>query len=339
MVKFMYTYGITQAQLSIARNGSQLANYAFNWNDPSEIDVQPDDHFLLASLSKIYCVAAIKTLIARGLLASNTRVYQRLGYTAHDATDARVFDITVEHLLDHLGGDNSAWYGADPAYHMREIAQVMSNGTNPATEREIIEWKLKQQLDFSPGDVGYCRSKNGREFCYSNYGYILLSYLVQNVTASVDYYTWLDANVLQPNGLNVTKWLTDKSYHTNDVVKQMHSCYGYSALDPQSSIQVEGIYGGDGMYKDSDMGGAALATSAAMMTITLSKFPVWGWQTSRAPGSWRDGSTPGAYTYATQRWDGLDVAMMFNTRAFDTDAVNNALYNQIDAVLRASPLI
>ncbi|KAL6706953.1 hypothetical protein ACN47E_004903 [Coniothyrium glycines] len=335
MHNFMIEHGITQAQLSVASNGEQLANYAFNWNEPSNTDVQVDDHFLLASISKIYCVASARVLMRAHQLQPDTKVYEKLGYTHKDATDPRVFDITVAHLLDHLGGDNSASYGRDPAYSMRDIALNMSSGAHPTTEREIIEWKLKQPLDFTPGNTTYCSTTNHRDFCYSNYGFILLGYLITNITRSSDYFSWLNSHILQPYALDVTRWLTDEKYHTSDVVKQLDSGYGPSALDPRKPENefVQGIYGGDGMFKDSDMAGAALAASAATITKTLAAFPVWGWQPARFPGAARTGSTPGAFAYATQRWDGLDVAMTFNTRNFDTDLVMDVLYPELDQYL------
>ncbi|CAO2650330.1 Nn.00g016220.m01.CDS01 [Neocucurbitaria sp. VM-36] len=333
MNSFMRNHNITQAQLSIAQNGHQLADYAFNWNDPSNKDVGVDDHFLLASISKIYCVAAIRMLLRNHQLTPDTKVYQRLGYSSYFANDPRVFNITVANLLDHLGGDDSWHLGNDPAYSMRQIAIDMSGGKHPATDREVIEWKLRRPLDFVPGDKSYCENRYQRDFCYSNYGFILLSYLVANVTGTSDYYTWLNSKLLQPQGLSVSRWVTDPKAHANDIVKQIDPGCGLSALHPLDPNKTDSIYGGDGMYKESDMGGAALATSAGMLTKTLASAPVWGWQATRSPGSYRTGSTPGAFAYATQRWDGLDVAMVFNTRMFNTDDVNDVLYAQIGGYL------
>ncbi|KAJ4367669.1 hypothetical protein N0V83_007254 [Neocucurbitaria cava] len=336
MNSFMVNNNITQAQLSIAQNGKQLANYGFNWNDPSTPDVGPYDHFLLASVSKIYCVAALRELMKRHQVTPDTKVYERLGYSSGSAKDARVFNITVANLLDHLGGDDSWHLGSDPAYTMREIALAMSGGAHPATEREIIEWKLKRPLDFDPGNKAYCEEKYNQDFCYSNYGFILLSYLVANITGSPDYYTWLNANILKPQALDVTRWVTDPSAHAKDIVQQIDSGYGPSALNPLDQDPVPWIYGGDDMYKDSDMGGAALATSAGMLTKSLASCPAWGWQATRSPGYYRTGSTPGAFTYVTQRWDGLDVAMVFNTRKYNTDDVHGVLYAQIDGYLNSN---
>lgn len=181
---FKINNNITQAQMSIAKNGSQMANYAFNYNNPAmNADVHVEDHFLLASVSKIYCIAAIKFLINSGQLSANTSVYTRLGYTPEFLNGTCVFDITVQNLLEHLGGDDS-WHqpGKDPVELMRQIALEMNKGAHPAIKREIVEWKLKQPLDFTPGNVSYCLTNWQLDFCYSNYGCLLLSYLVENVT-------------------------------------------------------------------------------------------------------------------------------------------------------------
>jgi CubicO group peptidase (beta-lactamase class C family) len=320
---FIEENNITQAQLSIAKDGSQLMNYGYTWQDPDYPDTTPNATFLLASVSKIYCVAAIQSIFNTTDVTPETKVYERLGYTS--AADPAVFDITVQNLLEHQGGDDRSQSG-DPAYMMRTIALDMSNGTRPATERDIIEWKLRQKLDYPPGTAPL------PDGIYSNYGYILLSYLVQNVTNSTSYYTYLNDKVLTPNNLDVRQWLTDPKYHTNDAVQQIDPYTGLSALDPLSPDEVPSVFGGDGMYKDSDMGGAGLAASAATLTRTVNLYPAWGWGPGRAPWSGRTGSTPGAFTWVSSRWDGVDWAIAFNSRNWDQNNVQ-VLAEKIDQFL------
>ncbi|KAF2027759.1 beta-lactamase/transpeptidase-like protein [Setomelanomma holmii] len=323
MAGFMSPNNITQSQLSIARGGNQLLNYAFDWNTNEALNTQPDDVFLLASVSKIYCVAAVQSLLASGKLLSNTPVYSRLGYTS--AKDPRVFNITVQNLLEHEGGDDRSISG-DPVYMMRNISLETSHGTRPASERDIIEWKLQQMLDYTPGTAN--------PFVYSNYGYLLLSYLVQNITSAPDYYTYLSSAVLEPHDLDVRMWRTSAEYHTSDHVQQVDPGSGPSALDPLSNVTVPFVYGGDGIYKESDMGGAALAASAATLTKTVSLYPVWGWSDGRAPGYSRSGSMAGAYTWVWSRQcDGLDVAVVLNTRDFNTSLVESVLVQSVNQFL------
>lgn len=113
-------------------------------------------------------------------------------------------------------------------------------------------------------------------------------------------------------------------------MKQLDPCYGLSTLWPLDPDLVPTIYGGDSMYKKSALGNAALATSAQTLTKTLALYPAWGWEGSRCQGDcWRDGSMPGTFTWAAQRNDGVDVAMVFNTRAFNTSTVEDGNFAQV----------
>ena len=311
MQKFMRDNSVTQAQVSIASKGKQFLSRAYTWDVASRPTTEVDDVFLLASLSKMYCEAAVQVFFnsPTSVIKPDLKVYRHLGYKK--AKDQRVFDITVQHLLDHQGGDINSLVQPDPAYNMREIALKMSKGARPATMRDIVEYKLQEHiLNYQPGTNS----------SYSNYGYILLSYLVQNVSGRPSYYDYLSEKILKPNKLDVRQWLTDAKHHTNDRVKQIDNGSGPSALNPLSPTWVPFVNGGDGMYKESDMGGAALAASAATLTKTAANFPVWGNGNGRRSWYAREGSTPGARTRVESRDDGLDLAIVLNTRNFPDGA-------------------
>lgn len=307
MGHLMESRNISQAQLSVARNGIQLYNAGFTWLDTYPPQTRYDDRFLLGSTSKIFCVAAIQTLLHDGRLHPETRVYERLGYNSSNTkvSDHRVWDITVENLLDHYGGDdrNNTY---DVMWDMRDIALAVNGGAHPLTERELVTYKITKPLRSKPGDI----------YIYSNYGYFLLGYLVEIVSGQ-SFYDFLSKNVLEPNDLDVQPWLTAEKYHMDDNVHQwvrQERCEGLSALDPLSNVKTPCVYGGDGNYKDISLSAFALAASASTLARMVAKYPVWGWYDGRAPNYSRIGSIPGAHTHVWSRLDGLDYAVTFNTR-------------------------
>ena len=252
MENFMKTNGVRQAQFTVGKNGNILLQKAYSWSEATRHTTAANDVFLLASISKAFLEATVQTLYNSGKLTSSTKVYPLLGYT--NTPDARLQEITVDQLLTHYGGLNDSQSGFDPAYSMREIAHAQNTGSNPASVKNIVDYMSRYTLDFNPG-AGYA---------YSNYGYILLSYVVEHVTGMA-YYDYLSQAVLTPGGYDVRKWLTSPSAHTNDPITQESKYTGLSAAQPQSPNLVADIFGGDDQYKENCFGEGALAASATTL--------------------------------------------------------------------------
>lgn len=249
---FMKQNGIRQMQFSVGKNGKLIMERAYSWSESTRATTSPSDTFLLASLSKIFVEATIQHLYNIGKLNSTTRAYPLLGYT--NTFDPRLATITVQELLDHTGGLDDSISGFDPTYQMREIALVQSNGARPATVKDVVDYMSKKELDFTPGAY----------YAYSNYGYLLLSYVVKHVTG-VEYYEFLESSILTPGNYDVIRWEASPASHVGDPVTQESQYTGLSALQPLFQFPVAQIFGGDGMYKDSAYGPAALAASASTM--------------------------------------------------------------------------
>jgi CubicO group peptidase (beta-lactamase class C family) len=137
---------------------------------------------------------------------------------------------------------------------MREIATAENTGPNPATIKNVVDYMSRYTLDYDPG----------AGFAYSNYGYMLLSYVVEHVTGMA-YYDYLSSAVLKPGGYDVKKWPTSPSAHVNDPITQESKYTGLNAATPQSQTLIADIFGGDDMYKDDCYGPAALAASATTL--------------------------------------------------------------------------
>ncbi|EOD43866.1 putative beta-lactamase protein [Neofusicoccum parvum UCRNP2] len=297
---FMQKSGVRQVQLSIARNGESLLDKAYTWSEPERVTTQVNDTFLLASVSKAFCAAAIQSLYDANKLTPDTKVYPLLGYS--NPADARQQDITVQQLVEHTAGFKRSVSG-DPAYEMREIALAQSAGERPASLKDTVDYMYKQQLDYTPGT----------DYEYGNYNYMLLSYVVEHVT-NQPYFTYLSSAILSPEALNVKRWLTDPATHAADNVIQESASTGPSARQPLAANAVAHVYGGDGQFKDATLGTTGLAASAQSLVAFARTHAAYGIG-GRGAG-YRDGTTSGARTYVESRWDGVDWALTINTRDF-----------------------
>ncbi|KAK7419187.1 hypothetical protein QQZ08_010954 [Neonectria magnoliae] len=298
MKAWMQKNGVRQAQVAIASNGTVLTERSYTWAESNRAVVKPDDIFLLASVSKMFVHAAIFNLVEAGRLNYSTPVYPLLGYKPEDN---RADNITIQHLLDHRGGYDRSVSG-DPGLMFLNIAFAQSNGTRPASLRDVIEYMVARPLDFAPGD----------NYAYSNYGSMLLSYVVANVT-NTPYLKFLQKNIL--NGLDVQLYQTSAKKHANDRIVQESKYTGYDPVQPKSYKLVSAPHGGDGAIKEECMGAFSLAASASSIARFIGHNSVYG-TGGRAWGSSRDGTSAGARTFAESRGGGFDWALNLNTREY-----------------------
>jgi CubicO group peptidase (beta-lactamase class C family) len=303
MKDFMLEHGIRYAQLSLGRNGTSKYNKAYTWAESNYKIAQPSDKFMLASCSKLYLTAAVKTLLddPKFNLAPGDKAYAKLGYS--NPKDPKSDDITIQNLLDHKGGFDADTY--DATYDMRDIATSQNLG-RAANKNDLATYMYKKRN---------LKDKPGTKDNYSNYGYVLLSLIIEKLTGKT-YWDYLKKEVLDK--INVTEvkvWPTVSATRAADEVVTESSGLGLSALNINSSLQVPSVYGGDGMIKEVAAASCGMASSANAMVQTIRHHAVWG-TGGRMAGAARSGSTPGSSTLAVSNGDGMDWAYTINTREF-----------------------
>jgi CubicO group peptidase (beta-lactamase class C family) len=307
MQTFMQANAVRAAQLTVAKDGVTKLARAYTWAEPGYRVTQTSDCFLLASCSKMFTEAAIQSLYDANTLTPATAVYPLLGFSG--PADPRSDTITVQQLLDHMGGydDSGTGSGFDPTYSMREIALGQNLG-HPATKLDVARAMYARPLDFAPGT----NSK------YSNFGYLLLSAVVEHVTGQ-NFFAYVKQTLLQPAGIHdviVSSTLANQRAANQAICED--EGLGLSPLDLASQLQVPAVYGGDDQIKDVAAGCAGLAASATALTQFIHLHAVWGnGPRGGDAGSWesaRAGSTPGASTFAASRSGGFDWAYVVNTR-------------------------
>jgi CubicO group peptidase (beta-lactamase class C family) len=328
MKTFMQAHGIRAAQLTIAKNGMTKLARAYTWAEAGYRLTQPSDRFLLASCSKIFTSAAIQSLYDAKKLTPTTTAYPLLGFSG--PVDPRSDQITIQHLLDHKGGFDRDKSG-DPTYSMRQIAISQKLG-RPVNKLDIAKYMYARSLDFQPGT-------GPADGVYSNYGYLLLSLVVEHITG-MNFFDYVQKTLLQP--ANITEVLLS-STRANQRPANQAICedqgLGLSPLDLTSTLQVPFVYGGDGMIKEVAAGSAGIASSTTALAQFIHQHAVWG-NGPRAANSTRIGSTPGAYSLAHSRGDDIDWAFAFNTRdwAANTHPTVEELTKMIDDQLNTTPI-
>jgi CubicO group peptidase (beta-lactamase class C family) len=330
MQTFMQTNAVRAAQLAIAKNGTPKLSRAYTWAEPGYRVTQPSDRFLLASCSKMFLEAAVQSLYDANPnhLKPSTAVYPLLGFS-HPA-DPRSDTITIQQLLDHTGGYDDSPTGSnfDPTYNMRTIALAL-NLTQPVTKLDVARYMYGRMLDFTPGT-------NNK---YSNFGYLLAGAVIEHVTGK-KYFDYLNQTLLEPVGIKEVQVISTlaSGRTANEAIAEDQSL-GLSPLDLTSPLLVPGVYGGDGEINEVGDPNDGLGASAEAMTQFIHRHAVWG-NGPRAGGA-RQGSTPGASTWAESRGDGVDWALTINTRDFSPSAsptVLSDLFASIDTLLNSTTL-
>lgn len=244
---------------------------------------------------------------------ASTAVYPLLGFS-HPA-DPRSDTITVQQLLDHEGGYNDGTNpnlpaAQDPTYNMRNIAIAL--GLNHAVQKlDIAKYMYGQPLQYAPGTNS----------AYSNYGYLLLSAVVEQVTGNTPYFNYVQEAVLAPLGITeVLLSSTEASQRDPSEAICEDQGLGQDPINITSNLQIPAVYGGDGQIKEVAAGCAGLAASATALTQFIHVNLVWGnGPRPQGGGNWwigRTGSTPGTSTEAASLGDGIDWAYVINTRDF-----------------------
>lgn len=143
-----------------------------------------DTRFRLGSMNKMFTATAVLQMVGGGKLDLDTPIGKYLPDYPNKELAGRV---TVRHLLTHTGGTGDIF---TPEYEKRRLEI-----------RELADYvKLfgERGLLFPPGS----------RWEYSNYGYVLLGYLVERVSG-VSYYEYVRRRIFEPAGMTATDSLPE----------------------------------------------------------------------------------------------------------------------------------
>jgi CubicO group peptidase (beta-lactamase class C family) len=303
---FMKANGVRAAQFALSKNDSILLSRGYTWAEPGYRSTTPSDRFLLASCSKLFCARAIQTLFDEFLLEPSTRAYPLLGFST--PADPRSDSITIQQLLDHRGGYNHGTNSnlpnstdQDPTYDMREIGRKL-NPPRKVEKLDVVRYMYGKQLQYTPGEGE----------AYSNYGYLLLSAIVEHRTGK-PYFQYVQEMVLAPLGLTDVRLSSTQAQQRdpNQAICEDQGL-GPDPINVTSDDKIPNVYGGDRQIKEVAAGSAGLTSSARVLAQFAGSY-------FRARGNLPQnfaGSTPGAISFVRSLPNGIDWGYVLNTRDF-----------------------
>src|SRR3982750_4020409 len=173
MQTFLSKYQIPGATFAITKNGKLIYMRAFGTADQAGTEAtQPYHMFRIASVSKQITSIAIMKLIENGQLSLSDKPFGPGGILSVDpyfananVTDTRVYDITIQNLLEHSAGWNRELdcnpdptdpypffiQGCDPATFFPLRVALLTGTANPVSRAATVQFLLERGLDFAPG--------------------------------------------------------------------------------------------------------------------------------------------------------------------------------------------
>lgn len=338
---FLDKHSVPGCAVAIARDGKLVYARGFGFADVSTREpVTPQSLFRIASISKPVTAVAILQLIEQGKLKLDDPVHQFIDdepLLVGDAKlDKRQAEITIRQLLEHRGGwDREKSF--DGMFQSLRFADALKK-PSPPDVHDIIRNMRGLALDFDPGE----------RYAYSNYGYCLLGRVIEKITKQ-PYEDYVKQHVLQP--LQITSMRIGGS-HLEDCypseVRYYDPGMSGSVFQNERGQMRASAYGAFKLeVLDSHGGWIASAVDLVRFASAFDdpeKCPILkpdsieamfspppikyketyyalGWQV-RPIGdektAWHTGSLPGTSTILIRRYDGLNIAVLFNSRVSPT---------------------
>lgn len=358
---FLTTYSIPGATVAIAKDGKIVYMRAFGYADlANTIPVRPYNLFRIASLSKQITAITIMKLVENGQLSLSAKVFGPGGilenhpvFSTTTINDARIYNITIQHLLEHAAGWNRdldcnpnpttpyTYFqeGCDPISFPLHVTQ-QTGTANPVTKDALIKFLLQKGLDFTPGT----------SYNYSNIGYLILGEVIEKISGQ-PYETYVQNNILAPlgiydmhiaNNLRSEKQEREGEYTGNGYYT--YSLYGDGSIVPWEyggfSVKAMDAHGGwitssrdmlkllaavDGFSTKPDI--LQPATIASMVTPSANNANyAKGWAVNPANNWWHTGSLDGTASEWVRSSGGYTWIIILNKRQ-DTNGFWTALDN------------
>lgn len=235
--KYLRRWDIRGASLAITRNDSLVYAKGYGWADQEkEIQMEPGHIMRVASVSKLITAVGIMVLQDQGKMTIKDKVFGSEGILNDDffneliKKDSRYQKITVEDIMRHRGG-----FRRDPLFSSIDVQNQMRLD-HPPTKEDYYKLVLSQKLRAVPGTYT----------SYSNFGYLLLSEVIERV-AGQPYEEFIRESVLYPAGCYDMHiggiYYEDK--RENEVRYYTHEGDGkYIADFSNPEVMVERCYGG-----------------------------------------------------------------------------------------------
>jgi CubicO group peptidase (beta-lactamase class C family) len=190
MLDCLNKIGCSGATFAVGRGGRVYISRGYGWGDfEHNVRIEPDTPMGIASCSKPIAAAMVRQLCREKNLPLSLRVLPFFKVKpAGEVVDRRVWDITVQHLIDHQAG-----WQVDP---VNRAWQAYNGSKGPISVEEMLPYVAVQRLEFAPGT----------KTVYDNFGYQVLDRMVVHLSGRswVDY---LRNSLCRPYGVRELKWV------------------------------------------------------------------------------------------------------------------------------------
>ena len=329
--RFMDKWDLRGMSVAVTRHDSLIFAKGYGWSNAEfGIPLEANMVMRIASSSKLITAVAVMKLCEEGRLSLDSKVFGEKGVLndtiySNVISDERLYDLTVDHLLVHKGGFSGR--AGDPMFNIKDI--MTSNGLSEAPRgSELARAVLRRRLAAAPGEMRR----------YSNFGYMLLSLVVEKVVGK-DYWDYVASDLLGDvctgGFYPATNYLSERydcesQYYAPDTVL-VEEYNGSGKMVPRvyGGTDVYGLMGAGGWLAsapaiarlvavidgDSRVPDILSASSIAKMTEYDEESPACrGWSHIEKDGSWlRTGTLYSAHSFVKHFPDGECWVITTNT--------------------------
>lgn len=189
------------ASIAIIKNNEieKFISYGYaNINEGKK--VSQDTVFQIASLSKVVTATAIMQLNEKKKINLDDEINKHLPFLVVNPNFPNE-PITVRMLLDHTSGIEDNWDILDSLYTIDN-----GGGDSEISIGEFSKEYLNEGGKWYSKEKNYTKNKPGTTFVYSNVGYGLLGYIVEQIS-QLPFDQYSQQYIFNPLGMSQTHWL------------------------------------------------------------------------------------------------------------------------------------
>lgn len=327
---FLKNYDMPGLSVAIVRHGRLAYAEGFGIADTGTGEKVTADHlFRIASVSKPITSVGIFTLVEQGRLKLTDKVFGAEGIlgSEFEAPSRRfVRDVTIGHLLMHLGGG----WSNKPNDPMDADKQMNHHG--------LISWTLREHP---------LNERPGRTFAYSNFGYCVLGRIIEKVSQQ-SYSDYVRDAVLARCG--ITEMRIAGNSRNQRAAREV--TYYHRSLDPYAINMTRNDSTGGWLGSATDLAWFAAHVSGfdylpsilnpatiRTMTTPSAANPRYAHGWSVLKGNWRhDGLLPGTTATLVRTQSGYCWAALTNSsNRIGNHGLDNVLWDMVRSIERWAP--
>jgi len=203
--------GMNGVSIAIIKDNkiARIINYGVA-NRELGIPITNDTLFQIASVSKTVTATAVMQLVDDGIIQLDDDINSYLPFKIEHPKHPDTA-ITFRMLLNHTSGIDNNWEVYDSLYTFNS-----GGGDSTVTLAQFMKEFLVPSGKWYNEEKNFTKEKPGSTFCYSNIGYGLLGYLVEEITKT-PFPNYTQQHIFDPAGMPHTKWL-HKDLSQNDIL-------------------------------------------------------------------------------------------------------------------------